>query len=203
MLACTRTHFSFPKFGSYERGIKEAKYFCHFSKDRNCEVCLRTTMTWALCRRRMGKAVLRAEKFGDLITADHKVFNEVNLDAVAVQDLTTQWIQSYPCKTKTTQETEKCSRMFLKPSEKPKVIYTDNSLEFGKNLVKIYHGIIELLHLIDPRRMVLLEELCAESTKELLRYCCKQAWMKNGGRIPWNGFAVCELSKTSWQTGKL
>ena len=52
-------------------------------------------MTWALCRRRTGEAVPRAEKFGDLITADHKVFNEVNLNAVAVQDLTTQWIQSY------------------------------------------------------------------------------------------------------------
>ena len=29
-----------------------------------------------LCRRRTGKALLRAEKFGDLITADHKVLNE-------------------------------------------------------------------------------------------------------------------------------
>ena len=28
------------------------------------------------CRRRTGKALLRAEKFGDLITADHKVLNE-------------------------------------------------------------------------------------------------------------------------------
>ena len=30
------------------------------------------------------------------------------------------------------EETEKSSRKFLEPSEKPKVIYTDNSLEFGK-----------------------------------------------------------------------
>ena len=65
--------------------------FSHFPKDPNCEVCSRTTMTRAPCRRRTGEAVPRAEKFGDLITADHKVFNEeVNLDAVAVQDLTTQ-----------------------------------------------------------------------------------------------------------------
>ena len=43
------------------------------------------------------------EKFGDLITADHKTFNEegesVNnhRKAVIVQHLATQWIQSYPC----------------------------------------------------------------------------------------------------------
>ena len=30
------------------------------------------------------------------------------------------------------QETERSSRKFLEPSEKPKVIYTDSSLEFGK-----------------------------------------------------------------------
>ena len=27
--------------------------------------------------------------------------------------------------------------------------------------------------------------------------------MKHGGLIPWNAIAVCEKSKTSWQTGKL
>ena len=33
-------------------------------------------MARAPCRRRTGEAQPRAEKFGDLITADHKVFNE-------------------------------------------------------------------------------------------------------------------------------
>ena len=53
--------------------------------------------------------------------------------AVVVQDLATQWIQSYPCKTKTSQETQRSFRKFLEPERKPKVIYTDNSLEFGKS----------------------------------------------------------------------
>ena len=52
--------------------------------------------------------------------------------AVVVQDLATQWIQSYPCKTKTSQGTQKSLQKFLEPDRKPKVIYTDNSLEFGK-----------------------------------------------------------------------
>ena len=34
---------------------------------------------------------------------------------------------------KTSQETEWSLRKFLEPSEKPKIIYTDNSLEFGKS----------------------------------------------------------------------
>ena len=53
--------------------------------------------------------------------------------AVVVQDLAIQWIQSYPCKTKTSHEKQKRLQKFLEPpTRKPKVIYTDNSLEFGK-----------------------------------------------------------------------
>ena len=49
-----------------------------------------------------------------------------------MQDLATQWIQSYPCKTKTSQETQRSLQKFLEPTRKPKVIYTVNSLEFDK-----------------------------------------------------------------------
>ena len=50
-----------------------------------------------------------------------------------VQDLETQWIQSYPCKTKTAQETKKSLQKFLEPTRKPKVIYTDNSPKICKS----------------------------------------------------------------------
>ena len=49
-----------------------------------------------------------------------------------MQDLATQWIQAYPCKTKTSQETQRSLQKLLEPERNPKVIYTDNSLEFGK-----------------------------------------------------------------------
>ena len=110
----------------------------HFPKDRNCEMCQRTKITRAPCRRRIGRVVPRAKNFGDFITADHKVLSEGcgsrnnHRYAVVVQDLATQWIQSYPCKTKTSQETQRSLQKFLEPDRKPKVIYTDNSLEFGK-----------------------------------------------------------------------
>ena len=110
----------------------------HFPKDRNCEICKRTKITRAPCRRRNGEAVPRAVNFGDLITADHKVLSD-NCEsrnnhryAVVVQDLATQWIQAYPCKNKTSQETQRSLQKFLEPERNPKVIYTDNSLEFGK-----------------------------------------------------------------------
>ena len=58
-------------------------------------------------------------------TADHKVLNEGGESrndhryAVVVQDLATQWIQSYPCKATTYRETERSLRKFFEPSEKP------------------------------------------------------------------------------------
>ena len=112
--------------------------YTHFHKDRNCEICKRTKITRAPCRRRNGEAVPRAAHFGDLITADHKVQGDNcesrnnHRHAIVVQDLATQWIQANPCKTKTSQETQRSLQKFLEPERKPKVIYTDNSLEFGK-----------------------------------------------------------------------
>ena len=110
----------------------------HFPKDRNCEICQRTKITRAPWRRRIGGAVPGAENLGDLITADHQVLSD-NCEsrnnhryAVVVQDLATQWIQTCPCKTNTSQEIQRSLQKFLEPTRKPKVISTDNSLEFGK-----------------------------------------------------------------------
>ena len=48
------------------------------------------------------------------------------------RNLATQWLQSNPCKTNSPQGTGKSSRKLLEPSERPNVMNTDNSLEFGK-----------------------------------------------------------------------
>ena len=77
--------------------------FTHFPKTRNCDICLKTKITRSSCRRRTGAVVPRVENSGDLITVDHKVLSEGcesrhnHRYAVVVQDLATQWIQSYPC----------------------------------------------------------------------------------------------------------
>ena len=120
---------------TFKRREDLGKYsvYTNFPKNRNCEICKRTKITRAPCRSCNGGAVPRAEKLGDLITADHKVLSdncESHRYAVVVQDLATQWIQSYPCKTNFRKH--RSLPKFLKPERKPKVIYTDNSLEFGK-----------------------------------------------------------------------
>ena len=140
--------------------------YTHFPKDRNCEICKGTKIT-SPCRRRNGGAVPRADKFGDLITADHKVLSD-NCEsrnnhryAVVVQDLATQWIQAYPCKTKTSQETQRSLQKFLSPTG----ILKSFSLTIPRNsakLVKISPGIIARLHHTDRRLMVLLKEQCTE-----------------------------------------
>ena len=112
----------------------------HFPKDRNCDArsVNGPKLQGPHAEDAMAKAVPRAVNFGDLITADHKVLSD-NCEsrnnhryAVVVQDLATQWIQAYPCKNKTSQETQRSLQKFLEPERKPKIIYTDNSLEFGK-----------------------------------------------------------------------
>ena len=107
------------------------------------------------------KGVPRTENFGDFIKADHLVLSERcesrnnHRDAVVVQDLATKWIQSYPCKTKTSQETERSLGKFLDPSEKSLKQRIPWSLA---SPVKNYHGIIVHQRLTDPRQMVLLNK---------------------------------------------
>ena len=134
--------------------------FTHFPKDRNCEICQRTKITRAPCRRRFGGAVPRAANFGDLITADHKVLSDTcespnnHRYAVVVQDLATQWIQSFPCKTQTSQETQRSLRSLKS--------FTLTIPWNSAKLVKISPGIIARPHHTDQKQMGLLKEQCAQ-----------------------------------------
>ena len=111
-------------------------------------------ITRAPCRRRNGEAVPRAENVGDLITADHKVLSE-NCEsrtnhryAIVVQDLATQWIQSYPYKTKISQETQRSLQKFLGPDRNLKSFTLTIPWHLAK-LVKIFPGIIVRRHHTD------------------------------------------------------
>ena len=79
---------------------------------------------------------------GDLITADHKVLNVEGESrnnhqyAVVVQDLANQGFNVTRAK-QTSQETEKSLRKFLALSQRPKVLCTENSLEFGKSCEEV------------------------------------------------------------------
>ena len=113
--------------------------FTHFPKDRKLRYLLENQDYEGSLQKTHWSSRAQSGKFGALITADHKVLSEGcesrhnHRYAVVVQDLATQWIQSYTCRTKTSQEMENSLQKFLEPARKPKVIYADNSLEFGKS----------------------------------------------------------------------
>ena len=174
--------------------------YTHFPKDRNCEICQRTKITRAPCRRRIGGVVLRAENFGDLITADHKVLSEGcesrnnHRYAVVVQDLATQWIQSYPCKIKTSQETQGSLQKFMEPNRQPKVIYTENSLKFGKACEDLsWNHRTSTPHRSETNGFA---ESAVRKVKEgTYAVLLQSVWMKIGGQIPWNVKPMCETFK--------
>ena len=60
LLTCTSGNNITAKVVSSKHSIS-----IHFPKDRNCDVCLRTKIPRAPCRRRTGEAPPCAEKFGD------------------------------------------------------------------------------------------------------------------------------------------
>ena len=92
-------------------GSSKQSVCAHFSKDQNCDNCLRMQIARASCRRRITVAP-KEENLVILQIADHKVFSEGcesrqnHRYAVMAQDWTTQWLQKI---------------------RKPKVIYSDNS----------------------------------------------------------------------------
>ena len=140
----------------------------HFPKDRNCEICQRTRITRAPCRRRNGGAVPRAENFGDLITADNKALSEGcesrnnHRYAVVVQDLATQWISSH---IRAKQKLDRKHKGACKSSWSrigSLKSFTLTILWNSEKLVKISPGIIARLHHTDQKQMGLLREQCAE-----------------------------------------
>ena len=128
----------------------------------------RTKITRAPCRRRIGGVVLRAEIFGDLITADHKVLSEGcesrnnHRYAVVVQDLATQWIQ---CRIRGKQKLLRKHKGACKSSWSQIGNQKSFTLTIPWNLakpVKISPGIIVRPHHTDHKQMVLRKEQCAE-----------------------------------------
>ena len=172
-----------------------------------CVFCLKTKIARASCKRRAGTVAPRAEFFGDWITADHKILSEESESrnnhryAVVVQDLATQWLQSYPCKTKTSQETLQSPMKFLEPTRKPKVIYTDNSLECGKSCEEFsWNHCTSTPHRSETNGIA---ERAVRIVKEGTSAVLLQSGLdKNGGRIPRSVIAICETFKTSCLMGR-
>ena len=58
-------------------------FFAHFAKDGNCDICLRTKISRAPCRKRISSVVPRADNVGDLLQRITKFsVKDVNLDTI-------------------------------------------------------------------------------------------------------------------------
>ena len=114
---------------------------------------------------------------------------------VVVQDLATQWIQSYPCKTKSAQETQSNLRKFSRTEEKLRFIILTLLWDLV-TLAKSWIGIMrDLLH-TDPKLMELQNELYDEWKKALRQYWFSLDFNKAGGQKQWSVIAISEMCRT-------
>ena len=148
-------------------GSGKHSVYTRFPKDRNCDFCLRTKITRASCRRRTGTVVPKAEKFGDLITADHKVLGEGcesrnnHRFAVVVQDLATQWLQYHPTKLKLLRKPRRANRSSWSRQGNQKSFTLTIPWNLA-NPVKNYPGTIVRQRHTNRKQMGLLNEQCAK-----------------------------------------
>ena len=168
------SHASSSHEASLEPILKRREDLCkhsvytHFPKDRNCEICKRTKITRAPCRRRNGAAVPRAENFGDLITADHKVLSD-NCESRNNHRYAVVWCRTWPLNgsshIRAKQKLHRKLKEACKSSWSPIGSQKSFTLTIpwnSANPVKISPGIIARLHHTDQKQMGLLKEQCAE-----------------------------------------
>ena len=131
----------------------------HVPKDRNCEICQRTKIIRAPCRRRIGRVVPRAENFGD--TADRKVLSEGcesrNNHRYAVNPLD----PVVSVQNKNFRKPEGACKSSWSRFGSLKSFTLTIPWNLGK-LVKIFPGIVVRQHHTDWKQVASLKEQCAE-----------------------------------------
>ena len=100
--------------------------------------------------------------------------------------------------TKNFSQTQRSLQKFLEPNRKPKVIYIDNSLKFGKSCKEF------ILESLDVDTTQIGNKCIAQSERRYIcSIGCNQVWMKIGWQIPWNALSICETFKISCLMGGL
>ena len=114
-------------------------FYNNFPKHPGCPVCIAVKTKNSQHRKRNAKApeggadVPKAEKFGELITADHgDAGRKGQTVSLVVQDRHGVWLQQFASKTKSTKDTKMGLQRFMGPKAQPQHVYTDGSKEFHK-----------------------------------------------------------------------
>ena len=106
-----------------------------------------------------------------------------------VQDLATQWIQSYPCKTKTSQETQKSLQKFLEPNRKPKVIHLH--WQFLGTWQSLWRSLLESLH-FDTTQIRNKWDCWESSAQSERRYICSIVAMRSEWKLVGRFHGMCK-----------
>ena len=140
----------------------------HFTKDRNCEICKRTKITRAPCRRRNGEAVARAVNFGDFDNSrpqgPQRQLRISKQSSICFRGAGSSRSMD-PGVSVQKQNSHRKPREACKSSWNPRGNQKSFTLTIpwiSAKLVKIFRGIIARLHHTDRRLMVLPKEQCAE-----------------------------------------
>ena len=100
--------------------------------------------------------------------------------------------------TKTSQETERSLQKFLEPNGKPKVIYTDISLEFGKACEDLsWNHCTSRAHSSETNEIA---ERAVRRVKEGTSAVLLQSGLDE--KFPWNAFLICGTFKISCLMGR-
>ena len=96
-------------------------------KAQYCDICLKTNITRLILQKTCWYSRAQSGKFwwfdncgSQLILREGNESRKNHRYVVVVQDLATQWLQSFPLYTKTSQETQKSPIKFLEPDEETK-----------------------------------------------------------------------------------
>ena len=148
--------------------LGEHSVYTHFPKDRNCEICQRTKITRAPCRRRNGRVVPRAEKMLVIWLQQITKFwvKVVNLETIIdMQSWCRTWPPNGSSRIRARQKLPRKRRRACNSSWSRIGNLKSFTLTIPwklAKLVKIFPGIIAHQHHRDRRLMVLRKEQCAE-----------------------------------------
>ena len=120
-----------------EPGSGEHSVYTHFPKDPNCDICLKTKNNEGVLQKTCWYSRAQSGKLWwlDNCRSPNSQWRKWILTIIDMP----WWYEIWQLcgyiptrvKLKRSQETQKRLMKFLEPTRKPKVIYTDNSLEFG------------------------------------------------------------------------
>ena len=211
----TREYFSWSIYSEPQRRLVPGQTTqCLYSLSRKteiCEICQRTGITRALCRRRIGGVVRRADKIRWLENSrsqsphsegcesrnNHRYVDRgARLDRYSMDSILS--VQNKKLRRKH----ERSLQKFLEPTRRAKKTFTLPMPWSLAKPVKVCRRIIVRRPLTVQKQLGLLTEHYAEWKKGHLLYCCNQVWMKKGRRIPWNVTAICEIFNISWLMGR-